>query len=66
MRLMEWLLGKPSEEDRRIDELEARVDELVREKVALERSLEVCWRLIASLRDVNADLDAKQYRRPGS
>ena len=64
MWLMEWLLGKPSDEERRIDELEARVDELLRERAALQRSLEVCWRLIVALRDVNADMDGKQYRRP--
>jgi hypothetical protein len=60
---MEWLLGGESQEEKQMAELEARVGELVREKAALQRSLELAWRLIASLRDVNADLDAKQLRR---
>ena len=61
MRLMEWLFG----EDDRLVQAEAEVAKLVSEKAQLRRSLEVAWQLIRVLRDCNADLDAKQYRRPG-
>ena len=62
MRLMEWLFG----EDERLVQAEAEVAKLVREKAQLLRSLDMAWSLIRCLRDCNADLDAKQYRRPGS
>lgn len=63
MRLMEWLFGTGDELEDEVARLEAELAKLTRERVQLLRSLDVAWKVIRALRDVNADLDGKLHRR---